>query len=308
MRKFTNTDALLILMVLIWAANYSVIKATLATFRPLAFNILRFAIASFLILSLLWYRERNWRLPKKDLWKILILGFIGNTLYQIFFIEGIHLTRAGDATLILALSPMTILLLGALFGLERLRPGNVLSFGLAFLGVVLAIYSTASKPTQSAPNPSLGNALILVCMICWAIYSLFSASLMQHMSSLRFTALTMSLGTVLLFPFSLPQLMDQNWQAISPAAWGGLLYSACLALTFCYLVWYHGVSTLGNNQTTIYSNLTAPFGILIAWLFLGEDLGWRHFLGILMVLTGIFLNRRFSAHAREVTTDTLAEL
>ena len=295
MRTRTGTEVLLILMTLIWGANFSVIKASLEEFRPLTFNILRFLIASTLVLGILWYRERSLRAPKGELWKIVLLGFVGNTFYQVLFIEGIHLTRAGDATLILALMPMTILLLGALSGLERFQVGNALATGCSFLGVLLAVYSSSQKATAHASNPILGNLLILVCVICWAAYSLFSAPLMKNMSSLRFSALTMSFGTLFLLPLSIPQLLHQDWQAVSSAAWAGVLYSSCLALVFCYIVWYHGVRQLGNNQTTIYSNLSAPFGILVAWLVLGEDLSRWHLTGTIMVLTGIFLNRIIGA-------------
>lgn len=295
-------------MTLIWGANFSVIKASLSDFLPLTFNILRFLIASVLILAILRHREGSLRTDKATLWKTAILGFIGNTIYQLLFIQGIKWTRAGDATLILALLPMTILLLGAALGMERFRFGNALATGISFSGVLVAVYSSSQRSTAHASNPILGNLLILVCVVCWAAYSLFSAPLMKHMSPLRFSALTMAFGTLFLLPMSLPQLLSQDWKSVSAAAWGGLFFSSFLALVFCYIVWYNGVRRLGNNRASIYSNLSAPFGILIAWLILGEDLSLWHLLGTVMVLFGIYLNRTIGAGRVQKHADREAAL
>ena len=67
--------------------------------------------------------------------------------------------------------------------------------------------------------------------------------------------------------FNGPALVGQDWHRVSPAAWIGVVFSACGAIVFCYLAWYYGVHKIGNAQTAVYSNLTPPVAISCAWLF-----------------------------------------
>ena len=96
----------LVLLTLIWGVNFAVIKVALDTFEPLAFNALRFPIAAFV----LWIGLRSQGPvplpPREDLPRLILLGFLGNVVYQIFFIIGIDLTLAGNASLMLATVPV----------------------------------------------------------------------------------------------------------------------------------------------------------------------------------------------------------
>jgi drug/metabolite transporter (DMT)-like permease len=47
----TPTDALLLMMIVIWASNYSIVKIALREIPPLGFNSLRLALASLLFLA-----------------------------------------------------------------------------------------------------------------------------------------------------------------------------------------------------------------------------------------------------------------
>jgi hypothetical protein len=100
-------------MSFIWGVNFSVVKGALADFSPLSFNAVRFGTASLILLSLLWLRERNLGIRKKDVGYFVMLGLIGNTAYQLFFINGIALTTATNSSLILATTPIFIVLFGA---------------------------------------------------------------------------------------------------------------------------------------------------------------------------------------------------
>src|SRR5262245_46474327 len=119
---FGVTDVLLLGMVCIWAVNFIVVKNVISgSLEPLAFTALRFAAASAVLLPLLR------RLPPaeravcgSDRWLIVVLGLIGNSLYQIFFITSLANTLPANAALILATPPIFIALIGSMFGLESI--------------------------------------------------------------------------------------------------------------------------------------------------------------------------------------------
>src|SRR5215831_1297520 len=99
--RLDSNDLGLLGVVLIWGFNLPVVKIALAQFEPLAFNAVRFVLASaLLLLLLLRRRDASGRTSPTDMLRFLGLGLLGQTAYQIFFIEGIARTTASHTALI----------------------------------------------------------------------------------------------------------------------------------------------------------------------------------------------------------------
>src|SRR5690606_10857312 len=77
------TEASLALMVCIWGLNFAVAKRALASIDPLAFNAMRYVIASVFVLVVLRVQGRLVMPARTDWPRILILGIFGNTIYQL---------------------------------------------------------------------------------------------------------------------------------------------------------------------------------------------------------------------------------
>src|SRR5262245_4493 len=111
----------LLFMATIWAVNFSVAKVALRHLSPLAFNALRFPLASAALWALL---RRNGAVPlpaRADRSRVIALGLLGNLIYQQFFIFGLDQSRAGTASLLLAGTPLITALLSSALGHERVR-------------------------------------------------------------------------------------------------------------------------------------------------------------------------------------------
>ena len=79
-------DVGLLATILIWAANMPIVKNAFTEIAPTAFNSVRFLFTPVLMLTIVFIRERSVRI-ERSLWRdALLLGLIGNTGYQIFFI------------------------------------------------------------------------------------------------------------------------------------------------------------------------------------------------------------------------------
>ena len=292
MRRFTTVDALLVMLVLIWGGNFTVVKAVMREFEPMAFNAIRFSLASVLMAALLWWWERDIKIERSDIPRFFPLALIGNVVYQILFIAGIEKTRAGDATLILAVTPVVTLLLSILFRTEKIHPYSFLGVILSFLGVLLVVYESGGLVTEHAMNPLLGDLMIFGCVVCWSVYTVRAVPFLKRYGFLKFTTHTMLIGSVFILPLGIPALVQQDWSRVTWKIWAGLGFSAVGALVFCYAVWYYAVQKIGNAQTSVYANLVAPVGLLFAWMFLGERVGPGHLLGLGVILVGIYLTRK----------------
>ena len=288
-RRVPLTDLAMLLVVVIWGANFSMVKVALNEMPPLGFTALRFASGAVLLLAIVRLREGPVRLPAGSLWQLVWLGFVGNTLYQICFIIGISRTTAANSALLLATMPVMVALFGALLGLERLTRNMLGGIAIAFCGIVLVMVSRGAVLSWQTLG---GDALILVGVFFWAAYTLGLRTVENRLSSLRLTALTMLTGTPGLVLAGGPELLRRDWGSVSAAAWGGLAYSVVLALVVAYLVWNNSVRAVGGSRTAIYTCVTPIIAVAVAWPVLGERPTPLQAVGAVLIIIGILLARR----------------
>jgi drug/metabolite transporter (DMT)-like permease len=285
---FSSTDLLLALMAFIWGVNIIVVKAALASFLPLAFNALRFPLASLVLLFIA--RLTGCSMPERRHWRSLALyGVLGNTLYQLGFIQGLALTRAGNAALIMAANPVLTALISYWAGQERFRLRHWMGIFLSALGVALVV--VGSGETIGFGKTVLGDLLVLGAVLCWSLYAVGSRPLVHALGAINMTAWTTFFGTVPIVLFGIPALRSQSWSSIAPGAWGAVVYASLGAIVTGYLLWARGMRTLGSTRVAVYSNFTPLFAFLAAWPLLGETpTAWQVSGGVLIFL-GVYLTR-----------------
>src|SRR5438477_5812947 len=130
-------------MSLIWGVNYSVIKFGTGLVPPLAYNAVRITLAA-VALMLVAQRWGGARPTARDAAMLVLLGVIGNGIYQVFFIEGVARTRAGEAALVVGASPALIAWFGAWRGIERLNPRAGIGIAASMAGVGLIVLGRAT--------------------------------------------------------------------------------------------------------------------------------------------------------------------
>src|SRR3989337_1789378 len=290
--RFSVIDIMLIGMCVVWGINFTVVKIALeANLSPLSFNSIRFSLASIFLLTVLWIRERNLSIRRQDIGRLFLLGFIGNTAYQLLFIHGILRTTAGNSSLILATTPLFVAILSSVLLIEKIRRRIWYGVIISFIGIVLISVGAGKTPTIPSEN-WIGDLLILVGTICWSTYTVFSKPLLQHYSPLKLTTLTISMGTPLLVLVSIPSLAQQDWSAVSTQGWLSLAYSFCFAITIGYIVWYTGVNRIGNARTSLYENLVTVIAVIVAWIILSESMTPIQILGMAFVFLSLYLAQR----------------
>jgi len=284
-----SVDATMLLLVGIWGLNFSVVKLAFPVISPLAFNALRFTGATAILLTVLRAVEGHWQVRRTEWPGLIALGLVGHTCYQIFFITGLARTSAGNSALILAMVPLFVALLGAVFKLERVNVRMATGIVLAFGGLALLI---RGRGDIAFGGPALvGDLLMILCAICWASYTVFGRPYLRRFSPLQLTAVTMAVGSPAIVIVALPQLIAQRWSDVTWQAWGSLSYATVLAIALGYVIWYRSVQAIGGARTAVYSNLIPVVAVGSAWLLLHESLTLIQAVGVVVVLVGIALAR-----------------
>lgn len=288
--KFGITDLSMLLVVVIWAVNFSFIKIALAEFSPLAFNGIRMAFASVILILFLFTTKQGLKVPRKDIGKLLVLGIIGNTVYQLLFIHGIDLTTASNTSIIMAMTPASVALLSSLCKQEKIHWAAWLGIALSFGGFYLVIANQPGDIVLSWKNLR-GDMLIFAGNFAWAVYTVFSKPFLGRVTPLKWSSLTLAAGTVFFLPFCIPAFNRQDFGRVSLKAWAILAFSAVFALAVNYVIWYMSVKKIGNSKTVIYGNILPVFTVVFASLLIAERIGLWQAVGAVVILLGVYLTR-----------------
>lgn len=289
--KFGSNDLHMLLVVAVWAINLSLVKIALAEIPPLPYNGARLLLASAVLLLCLLLGKGSLRLRRQDLPRILLLSFTGYALYQYLFISGIDRTSAGNTAVIFGSAPIIVSLLSSFFKHERITPLGWLGIALGFAGIYLVV-SGRSGGFSLSGRTWKGDLTLFAAVLLWAHYTVSARPLLKVYSPLQFTVVTMGLGTLMFFPFTIPQLLRFPYGAVSLKAWLCLLYSGVVALSLGLVLWFVSVRRVGNSQTAVYANLQPVLAVLCAWLLLRERIHASLLAGAAVIFAGIFLIRR----------------
>jgi drug/metabolite transporter (DMT)-like permease len=218
------------------------------------------------------------------------LGLVGTTVYQTLFIYGIDWSLAGNASLMLATTPIFTTLLSLLFRQERSSPTVAVGIGLSALGIALVVLG-GTKSVSFSGTTFVGDLAVLVAAAAWSVYTVGSVPLVHRYGAAPVTAVTMWVGTLGLLILSLPTLASQDWAGVRLASWLAVLYSGVFAIATAYFLWYYCIRHIGSTRTSAYTNFTPVVAVLVAWLTLGETPSLTQTAGASGILAGSVLVR-----------------
>lgn len=306
-RTLSALDLLLFLMTAIWGSNYAVVKVAFREIDPQAFNAVRMMVASAAFLAVLAAARLAGRLAPARLqrrpalaavfhsaepltgrdWLLLAgLGLVGHVLYQFFFIGGLARSTVANSSLLLASAPVVIGSIAVALGHERVAPTHWIGAIVSAFGIYLVVGQGVAFGARL-----LGDAMTVVAVGCWALYTIGARPLMARHSPVAVTGLSMALGTLVYAPAMWPQVRATDWAAVSPLAIALLLYSALFSLCVAYTIWYIGVRQIGSARTAVYSNFVPIMALASAAVFLDESIGIPKIAGAAAVLAGVALSR-----------------
>jgi len=272
---------------------------------------LRMTLAFPLFIFLAWWASRDsaaLALNKRQRWQIAGLGFCGYYLASTLDFLGLQYISASLERAILYLNPTLVLLLSAIFLKHKIRPMQLVSVALAYLGVAVVFLHdwdvaqlVSAHQTQhglsGAEALALGSALVLGSALSYAIYLMGSSELVQQLGSLRLVSYASCLACVL----CMSQWAISFWVSdgsvgdIRGLPWQGFALSAINAVACTVLpIWLvmRGVQLLGASLAS-QVGLVGPLSTIwmAAW-WLDEPVTWRLVVGTTAILLGIVLLSR----------------
>ena len=284
-----GTDLLLLLMAVIWGVNFSVLKFGTRFVSPLAFNGTRIALAAASQVGL----ATLLRLPtveRRAARRLVVLGMLGNGVYQVLFILGVVRSSVATAALIVASTPAFIAILGRLMGVEALQRRQWGGIALQVLGCASVVLGSG-RAVAGADTP-LGAALLLLASSSWALYSVVLRRDALPVHPLQVGGYTMLGGALVSTVVAIPAIAATDWTALALPVYAALFYGAIIAMVIAYLFWYRGLRVLGPTRTALYSNLQPLIAAAVAYVTLREVPTGLQAFGGACVVSGLLLARR----------------
>jgi drug/metabolite transporter (DMT)-like permease len=295
---FSITDLLLLFTALIWGINYPVIKFALEDFLPLAFSAPRFLVASICMAVVLAFSKQGFKVAPRHLLPMFLFGLAASTINQSLITIGMTYTKAGNAALILGITPIFTAIISRLRKHEQFTSRAVLGLAVAFTG--LALITLAGSKEVNFAESLKGDLMLLFAAMCWSIYTIGTSHFAHIYGSLKSATIMMLLGTPMLCLVSTPMLIKQNWAAVRPVSWIGMIASGVMSIALCFILWNYCVKKIGATRSAIYSNIQPVFAMVAAYPMIGETPTWGQVLGAMVIFGGIYLVRTgMMAHTRE---------
>ena len=204
----TRTIMALGIAIIFWASAFAGIRAALEDFSPGPMALFRFGVASLVLLAIVLLRGMP-LLAKKDVPFILVLGFLGISVYHVALNYGEITITAGSASLLIGSAPIFTVLLAKIFLKEKLSLRGWVGIIVSFGGIALISLGEGEGYTIDA-----GALLILLAAICVSIFFVFQKFLHNRYSPFQITTYSIWAGTMFLLIF-LPGLIDEMANASS---------------------------------------------------------------------------------------------
>jgi drug/metabolite transporter (DMT)-like permease len=283
-------------MALLWGASWPAGRVLAQAMPPLAGSAWRFSLAVVLLLAWLRWHLGAWpRLSRRQWLGLFAAGTVGVFGYSAFFMLALKNVEASRAAVVVTTNPVFTTLLAAWWFKERFN-------ARIGLGLALAVIGAATVLTHGAPwkvlagDIGIGEWLLLGCVATWSSYALMGKRLMVGIDSLTATAVTATIGCLLLwaaaFVFEGPAAVRGAVIGLSGQAWFALVFLAVGATVLAYAWFYRGIEVLGAGVASSYISLVPVFGVASSVLLLGERLDASLLVGGALAIAGVVVANR----------------
>lgn len=274
-------------VVLLWALNVTVTKFVFGHgWQPLAYGTLRYGAAIVLFWAFTWWRERSFRIDRRDL-PLVLLAALALFVNQVAFVYAIDWTTASTVALILGTTPVWVGIFTVVLGLARLGRRFWAAAAVTFVGVSLVALGSGGGGVSGSLK---GTLLAVSCAITWAAYSLAVAPLMQRYSPIRISAVVLALGWVPLAAVSYGQVASQSF-SFDGLTWTAFAYAVIGPLFLTNILWFTAIDRVGAARASLFANLQPFFAVLFALVLLSERLRLPEIAGGALIFGGIALER-----------------
>lgn len=276
-----------LLFAMLWASASVAAKFGLHSVEPLVLYNVRFLIAGVLLLSVVYGFQRN-RLPHGKEWmQLTIFGAFNTALYLGLFIIALQYLASGITALAIALNPLFISIMSAIWTKKRITFMVWLSIVLGSFGVFVASY-----PLFQSSQASIGGLLLLaLSMLTYSFGSVYYAAVKWELPRTVINAWQVLIAGFLIMPLTF--FMHQKENHFDLTFWLSQAWLIIMVSVFAVQLWLRLLKT-DAVRASLWLYLCPIFGFLFSTLFLNEPFTLYTICGTALVILALYVGQRRS--------------
>lgn len=301
LRRIRHPYVLMTLAALFWSGNMVVARAVRDDVPPVALAYWRWVLTLCLALPFaLPHLRRQWPQVRDNVRVLVVLGILGFGFYNTFAYIGVQYTMATTALLLNAFIPIAIIALSWIFLAKVLSRIEALGVAVSFGGVI-GIVSHGDVGTLLGLTFNTGDLWMVAAVLSWALYTVCLQQWRPAgLDPLLFLAVLTVVGLVFLTPVYAWEISTGKTMALSARSLAGIAYQGIFPAFLGYVFYAHAVQEIGASKAGMFLYLTPVFGTFLSVIFLGESPRAYHYIGIVMIFSGIYLTTSGNGLARRV--------
>lgn len=288
MNKLLKVYLAVLISTLIWGISFIWTKQVLEFVGPVTTVFFRLVISTILLYFISRFLGKLQKIDKQDIKTILLLALFQPFLYFIGENVGLTYTTPTVTAVMISTIPLFSPIAGYIFLKERITLMNLLGILISIFGVFLVII----KPDLSIAVQPTGIALLLLAVVSAVAYSVVVVKLADKYNVYSLVTYQNAVGVflfipaVLIFEYEGFVSLSFSWDFAIP-----LLKLAVFASSIAFVTFTYGIQKLGVIRANTLANMIPVFTAFFAYFLLNQHLSFINSLGIVLVISGLFLSQ-----------------
>lgn len=273
---------LLFVLAAFWGASFIFIGISAPVLGPFVLVFVRTSLAALILFAYARATGQPLTLRAQG-WKFLLLGLINVAIpFALISTAELHISSA-MASILNATTPLWGGLLGVVWQKEPLTPLRIIGMVLGMAGVAMVVGLEGEAVSTWF---ILGVIMMLTASFFYALGTIYGKTRFKGTPPLTMAIGQVGSAALIMLPFA---ATNPPTLPITPQVAVAMLLLSVVSTAIAYLIYFRLVASAGATNTMTVTFLAPFFSILWAWLFLGETIGILQFVGLLVILSGLFL-------------------
>lgn len=270
----------------IYGLNYNIAKWLMPDFiLPFAFIFSRVLFAGILFWLFSCLRAEK-KIDKRDFPRLILCGLFGVAMNQLMFFHGLNLTSPINASVIMTITPVLVLVFAASIINEKVSGKKILGIGMGITGALLLILLGSKSSDFSS---SSGDLFIFLNAASYAIYLVIAKPLLQKYETIQLIKWVFLFGFFFVLPFGFSQFQQIEWHRFTTNAWLSFAFVILGTSFIAYLFNAYGLKKLNVSAVSIYIYMQPLTASVVAVLTGTGNIDFLKILSAALIFTGVFL-------------------
>lgn len=278
----------LLVVALIYGFNYIVAKDVMSGYlEPKGFILLR-AIGATSLFWIFHKQSKSVKIDRSDYWRFALSGLFGVALNQIMFFEGLQRTTPINASIIMTINPIVVLILAAILLKESLGWAKIVGIVLGGVGAAWLI-SGKGEVDLLNDQTALGNILVFINASSYGLYLIVVKPLMAKYPPIQVVKWVFVMGFLFVLPFGASELYNAPWETWTFDIVWKAGFVVVFTTFFAYLLNVFAMKTVSSTTVSAYIYFQPFFATIFALILGTDELSFRLIGSAALIFGGVYM-------------------